>query len=78
MFWLMTVGVICLALGFVMGATFRQYRKPKVYADGKHSHSPPLPFPPPPSDLAQFEEAVDWVTRDKFFTVSGAHKAFRS
>lgn len=26
MFWLMTVGVICLALGFVMGATFRQYR----------------------------------------------------
>ena len=30
LFWLLVVGVLCLALGFVLGATFRQYKAPKI------------------------------------------------
>lgn len=28
LFWLIVVAVVSLSIGFVMGATFRQYRKP--------------------------------------------------
>lgn len=38
MFWLIVVGVVSLSIGFVMGATFMQYRpvkkpKPHISAD---------------------------------------------
>lgn len=66
LFWLIVVAVVSLSIGFVMGATFRQYKRPRS-----------IDVTALPDDATDFEIAVDWVARDKFFTAAGARKAYR-
>lgn len=62
LFWLIVVGVVSLSIGFVMGATFRQYRKPQV---GPLNPANMASVKLPPIVYSEALDPMNWIIIDE-------------